>query len=74
MNRDVMRPTLLAVAVLSLSGLAAAGPKKAPHPMTETGAGAGPTGKASLCGVKVFPLAVGNTWTYSMVPVAAAAR
>lgn len=65
-----MRPPLLVAAVVSLSSLAAAGPKpKGPHQMTDSsGAGAGPTGKASVCGVKVFPLAVGNQWTYSMVP------
>ena len=70
MNRYVMRPTLLAAAIVSLSSLAAAGPKpKAPHQMADTSpAGAGPTGKASVCGVKVFPLAVGNQWTYAMVP------
>ncbi|HEY0250245.1 MAG TPA: hypothetical protein VGC41_01920 [Kofleriaceae bacterium] len=44
-----------------------AGPKAPqPHPMA-TG-GAGPTGKAQQCGVKVFPLAIGNEWTYTMVP------
>jgi hypothetical protein len=69
MNRYVMRPTLLAAAVISLSSLAAAGPKKGPHQMTDSsGTGAGPTGKASVCGVKIFPLAVGNQWTYAMVP------
>ncbi len=68
MNQDVMRPTLLAAAVVSLSALAAAGPN-GPHQMIDSsGAGAGPTGKASVCGVKIFPLAVGNQWTYSMVP------
>jgi len=65
-----MRPTLLAAAIASLTSLAAAGPKpKVPHPMTDTSpSGAGPTGKATTCGVKVLPLAVGNQWTYSMVP------
>ncbi len=67
-----MRPTLLAVLVALLPSYAAvAGPKtKAkPHPMTATNpAAGGPTGKATECGVKVFPLAVGNSWTYSMVP------
>lgn len=67
MNRYVMRSTLFAAALACLSLPAVAAPKgKAPvgHPM-EAG---GPTGKTSVCGVKVFPLAVGNSWTYSMVP------
>src|SRR5262249_31667348 len=44
--------------------------KNQPHQMTETkGAGTAPTTKTpSQCGVKILPLAVGNTWTYSMVP------
>jgi hypothetical protein len=68
MNQGVMRPTLFAVAIAMSAGPASAKPR-APHPMTVTAnAGGGPTGKAMQCGVKVFPLAVGNTWTYSMVP------
>ncbi len=74
-ERGVMRSTLSSLlAIALLPGLAVAGPKdKKPaagaHPMTETAnASMGPTGKASVCGVKVFPLSVGNEWTYVMVP------
>ncbi len=43
--------------------------------MTETaGATTGPTTKTvSPCGVKILPLAVGNTWTYGFVPAPAPA-
>ena len=65
-----MRPTLFpaVLALMSVPALTALGaPKgKQPHPMTD--ATGGPTGKTSVCGVKVFPLAVGNSWTYSMIP------
>ncbi|MEO8552888.1 MAG: hypothetical protein ABI678_23080, partial [Kofleriaceae bacterium] len=66
-----MRPTLFAAVLALVPALgsvpALAAPKaKQPHPMVD-GTG-GPTGKASVCGVKVFPLAVGNSWTYSMIP------
>ncbi len=57
---------LLAIALTS--GLAAAAPKKGAAPAGAGVPGAGPVGKTSVCGVKVFPLAVGNTWTYVMVP------
>jgi len=62
---------LLAALVAMMPAAASAGPKakKAPHQMLDTSpSGAGPTGKTSVCGVKVFPLAVGNSWTYVMVP------
>jgi hypothetical protein len=64
-----MRSTLL-LALISASAFAGPKPKApAPHQMGDsTPAAAGPTGKATQCGVKVFPLAVGNSWTYSMVP------
>jgi len=68
-----MRSPLIA-ALLALMPVAASGAPKAkkapaPHQMIDTSpSGAGPTGKTSVCGVKVFPLAVGNTWTYVMVP------
>jgi len=68
-----MRTPLIA-ALLALMPVAASGAPKAkkapaPHQMIDTSpSGAGPTGKTSVCGVKVFPLAVGNTWTYVMVP------
>lgn len=71
MTPGPMRIPLLA-ALVALTPAAASGApkaKKAPHPMTDTSpSGAGPTGKSSVCGVKVFPLAVGNSWTYVMVP------
>jgi hypothetical protein len=67
-----MRTTLIALSCVALLPAAASGApkaKKVPHQMLDTSPGAaGPTGKASVCGVKVFPLAVGNSWTYVMVP------
>ncbi len=61
-----MRLPLLAAALVP--AVALAGPKA--HQMTDTKVvGGGPTTKtASVCGVKILPLAVGNSWTYSMVP------
>ena len=58
----------LPLAILLIPSLALAAPKG--HQMTETkGAGTAPTSKtASVCGVKVLPVSVGNTWTYKMVP------
>lgn len=73
MTPGPMRTPLIA-ALLALMPVAASGAPKAkkapaPHQMIDTSpSGAGPTGKTSVCGVKVFPLAVGNTWTYVMVP------
>jgi hypothetical protein len=60
-----MRLILAAVLVPSL---ALATPKG--HQMNETkGVGTAPTTKtASVCGIKILPLAVGNTWTYKNVP------
>jgi hypothetical protein len=57
-------PTL----ALSFTSLAVAAPKKqAAAPAA--GAAAPPSTKTpSQCGVKILPLSVGNTWTYSMVP------
>lgn len=63
-----MRLTSFA-ALLALAPVSALGaPKAKVPPAGHTMEGVGPTGKASVCGVKVFPLAVGNSWTYTMVP------
>src|SRR5690242_21328112 len=58
----------LTLATILVPALAFAGPKG--HQMTESkGVGTAPTTKTpSVCGVKILPLAVGNTWTYKMVP------
>src|SRR5882672_10188871 len=63
-----MRLILAAVLVPSL---VLAAPKG--HQVSELkGVGTAPTTKtASVCGVKILPLAVGNTWTYKSVPAAA---
>ncbi|MEO6772989.1 MAG: hypothetical protein ABI467_08185 [Kofleriaceae bacterium] len=66
-----MRPILYAALVALMPVTASGAPKAKPksHQMIDTSPGAGgPTGKVSVCGVKVFPLAVGNSWTYVMVP------
>lgn len=55
-------------AALFVPAVTLAAPPKGPHPMEAGNSGAGPTGKAQQCGVKVFPMAVGNQWTYVMVP------
>ena len=57
------------VAVLALPTLALGAPKKhAPAPVA-AGGDAPPTTKTpSPCGEKVLPLAVGNSWTYGMIP------
>ena len=56
-----MRPSLLAVLVAVLPSYAAFGGPK-PHSMNAIPTTGGPTSKSSVCGVKVFPLAVGNSW------------
>jgi len=71
-----MRPILLAgllAALVALVPVTASGAPRgkkapAPHPMIDSSQAGGPTGKVSVCGVKVFPLSVGNSWTYVMVP------
>src|SRR4051812_49080022 len=65
-------PMRLTLAALLISTVASAAPKKG-HQMAETkGVGTGTTTKTpSVCGVKILPLAVGNTWTYKMVPAPA---
>jgi len=56
-------PLLVALLV---PAVALGAPKKGAAPAAEAGP---PTSKtASPCGVKILPLSVGNTWTYSMVP------
>jgi hypothetical protein len=59
---------LLVLAAVLVPTLAVAGPRG--HKMKETaGATTGPTTKTpSICGIKLVPFAVGNTWTYSRVP------
>jgi hypothetical protein len=65
MNQGLMRsPTRLAIVLLAMStGVAGAAPTpKKPPP---------PKGKAaSVCGVKIIPLVVGNEWTYEPVTLA----
>jgi hypothetical protein len=63
-----MRSTLVAALLLAPS-LAVAGPKgkREAHAMTQN-TGAPTTKTPSVCGIKILPLAVGNTWTYGMVP------
>src|SRR3978361_909490 len=67
-----MRTTLIALSCVALLPVAASGApkaKKVPHQMVDSSpAAGGPTGKTSVCGVQVFPLALGNSWTYVMVP------
>ena len=66
MKAEPMR-SLFAIAIVLGPATASAKPKKDVKDVKLHGA-AGPTGKALTCGAKVLPLAVGNTWTYSMVP------
>ncbi|HET9991376.1 MAG TPA: hypothetical protein VFQ65_22755 [Kofleriaceae bacterium] len=70
--RTIPLAGLAAALVAVMPFAASAGPKakpKAPHQMIDSSPSAGgPTGKVSVCGVKVFPLALGNSWTYVMVP------
>ncbi|HEX4449799.1 MAG TPA: hypothetical protein VH143_02960 [Kofleriaceae bacterium] len=65
------------VALLAAPSLALGAPKKkpaAPAPAGSEDAAAKPppsTKTPSPCGVKLLPIAVGNTWTYAMVPAPA---
>jgi hypothetical protein len=60
------------VALLAVPSLALGAPKKKPGvPAAGDDAAAKPppsTKTPSPCGVKILPMAVGNTWTYAMVP------